>query len=69
MVLTKQQAIDIFGSSGAELARVLGCTRSAISLWPDELSQKQTDTIIGAAIRLGKPLPTGFTPAPSEVAA
>lgn len=68
MVLTKQQAIDIFGSSGADLARALGCTRSAISLWPEELSQKQTDTVIGAATRLGRPVPSGFLPTPTTTA-
>jgi hypothetical protein len=60
MTLTKQQAIEIFGNSGAELGRSVGLHRSRISQWPELLDQKQTDLVIGAAIRLGKSLPDGF---------
>lgn len=63
MFMTKKQAIDLFGS-GAELGRAVGLSRGRISQWPDELDQKQTDTVVGAAIRLGKALPAGFVPAP-----
>ncbi|MBU9579588.1 Cro/Cl family transcriptional regulator [Ralstonia mannitolilytica] len=64
MVMTKKEAIGIFGS-GAALGRALGVSRAAIWQWPDELDQKQTDTVVGAAIRLGKALPPGFVPAAS----
>lgn len=60
MTLTKQQAIDIFGNSGAELGRAVGLHRSRISQWSEVLDQKQTDLVIGAAIRLGKQLPAGL---------
>lgn len=59
MILTKQQAIDIFGN-GAKTGRALNITRSAVSQWPEVLDQRQTDLVIGAAIRLGMPLPDGF---------
>jgi hypothetical protein len=52
-MMTKQKAIDLFGT-GAELARALGFTRSAISQWPDRLDQTRADMVIGAALRLGK---------------
>ncbi|NIE67447.1 hypothetical protein F3J17_26620 [Burkholderia sp. Ax-1719] len=61
MLLTKQQAIDIFGGSGAELGRAVGLSRARISQWPEMLAQRETDLVVGAAIRLGKKLPRGFT--------
>jgi hypothetical protein len=61
MLLTKQQAIDIFGGNGAELGRAVGLTRGRISQWPEVLAQRETDLVVGAAIRLGKVLPDGFT--------
>jgi hypothetical protein len=51
--MTKQEAISLFGN-GASLARALGLTRSAISQWPDDLDQTRSDTVNGAALRLGK---------------
>lgn len=68
MTLTKQQAIEVFGSQ-AEIGRALGLSRSAISLWPDLLTQRQTDELVGAAGRLGKPLPEGFAAIPVEQSA
>ncbi|EIF30938.1 hypothetical protein BCh11DRAFT_06450 [Burkholderia sp. Ch1-1] len=65
MNLTKKQAIDIFGGNGAALGRALGITKGAISQWADELDQKQTAMVIGAAVQLGKPVPEGFI-APTE---
>lgn len=60
MNMTKQQAIEIFGSSGAELGRALGLSRGRISQWPDVLDQEQMDRVIGAAMRLGKLVPAEF---------
>lgn len=68
MLMTKQQAIEIFGS-GAELGRAVGLTRGRISQWPDELEQRETDLVVGAAMRLGKPLPDGFTSSEQAAAA
>ena len=59
MVLTKQQAIELFGN-GAKLGRAVGLTRGRISQWPETLDQKQTDLVVGAAIRLGKAVPLAF---------
>lgn len=49
--MKKKQAIKVFGSA-SKLARGLGYTRGWISQWCDELTQKQSDMIVGAAIRL-----------------
>lgn len=62
MTLTKHEAIHLFGS-GAELARAVGLTRGRISQWPDALDQRQTDLVMGAALRLGKPIPSRLIPA------
>ncbi len=59
MILSKQQAIRVFGS-GADLGRAIGVGRSAISQWPEKLNQRQTDLVIGAALRLDKPLPISY---------
>ena len=50
--MMKEDAIKAFGS-GAALARALGMTRGAISLWPDVLDQRRADMVRGAALRLG----------------
>lgn len=54
--MQKKTAIEIFGS-GAALARAVGVTRGAVWLWPDVLTTRQQDEVIGAAIRLGKITP------------
>lgn len=54
--MKKDFAISIFGS-GASLARAIGLGKSAISMWPNELTTRQQDEVIGAAIRLGKITP------------
>lgn len=61
MTMTKKEAMEVFGS-GAALGRALGISRAAIWQWPDQLDQKQTDMVVGAAIRLGKQLPAGAIP-------
>lgn len=50
----KSEAIKLFGTTAADLARAVGLTRSRISQWPPLLTQKQTDLVLGAAMRLGK---------------
>lgn len=69
MFMTKKQAIDMFGGSGAELGRAVGLSRGRISQWSELLDQKQTDLVVGAAIRLGKALPPDFVPAAEQVSA
>ena len=76
MTISKQQAIEIFGS-GAKLGLALGLGRSAISQWPEKLGQKRTDLVMGAALRLGKLFPMNYeiridllkmsTPFPNEL--
>lgn len=51
--MLKTEAIALFGTSAADLARALGVTRSAVSQWPEVLAQDQADRVIGAAVRLG----------------
>lgn len=53
--MTKQEAINTFGTA-ANLARALGMTRSAISMWPNDLDNQRADRVRGAAIRLRKKL-------------
>lgn len=60
MALTKQQAVELFGNQSS-IARALGFTRGAISQWPGQLTQRQSDLIVGAALRLGKTIPRGFS--------
>lgn len=50
-MIKKQQAIDLFGGKAVFLARSLGKTKSAISQWPETLSQDQTNMVIGEATR------------------
>lgn len=54
--MKKRTAISIFGS-GAALGRALKVTRGAIHNWPLELTTRQQDEVIGAAIRLNKLTP------------
>lgn len=58
--MTKQEAADIFGGVHAELARALSMTRGGISQWPVLLTEVQADRVMGAAMRLGKPIPERF---------
>ena len=48
--MTKQQAIDLFGSKNA-LIGALGCSRQMVFTWNNELTQAQADRVIGAAMR------------------
>ena len=55
--MKKNTAIEIFGSGAPQLARSIGVTRGAVWLWPETLTIRQQDEVIGAAIRLGKITP------------
>lgn len=61
MKLTKTEALEMF-ESGAELARSLGISRSAISQWPEELDDQRIAMVLGAAIQLGKKIPNRLIP-------
>lgn len=68
--MTKQDAIRMFGGVG-KLAKALGVTSQAVSLWADgELPVRRVNEITGAAIRAGIwPRPyVPVTPAPREAA-
>lgn len=54
--MKKDYAKQIFGS-GASLGRALGISRGAICSWPETLTARQQDQVIGAAIRLNKLTP------------
>ena len=54
--MNKKTAISLFGS-GAALGRALGISRTAIGFWPETLTIRQQDEVIGAAIRLNKITP------------
>lgn len=49
--MNKKNASSIFGSDAC-MARALKLSKSAISLWPNELDLARQDRVIGAAIRL-----------------
>lgn len=59
-MMTKREAAALFGGKDADLARALGMTRAGIWRWPAELTSDQQDRVLGAAIRLGKPIPERF---------
>lgn len=49
--MTKQDAIRLLGGTAASAARLIGISPSAISLWPDELSDAITDRVQAAIAR------------------
>jgi len=50
---TKKQAIALFGDI-YKLADAIGVTRQAIHFWPDRLTERQKNEVLGLAIRSGK---------------
>jgi hypothetical protein len=55
--MTKNQAAGLFGTTHAGLARKLNLTRQAVSRWPSDLTDVQTDRVLGAALRLRVRIP------------
>lgn len=51
--MKKENAADIFGSM-VLLSRALNISPAAVSQWPQVLTTRQQDEVIGAAIRLNK---------------
>ncbi len=49
--MMKQDAIRMLGGTAASAARLIGISPSAISLWPDELSDAITDRVQAAIAR------------------
>jgi hypothetical protein len=69
--MKKHEAIKTFGfKSGADLGRALGLSRQRISQIPDDedLDQAMIDRIVGAALRLGKPIPDALMKMRQEAA-
>lgn len=54
--MTKSDAIRIFGTRKG-LAAALGISPQAIGQWPDILSQRTSDEVVGAALRTGSITP------------
>lgn len=50
-IMTKSTAIQLFKTVG-NLAAALGVTRHAVYQWPDNLPQRLSDQVVGAALRL-----------------
>jgi hypothetical protein len=58
MPMKKQDAVKLFGSTLSDLGKALGGKgRSAISQWPDDLTEDQINMVIGAAVRRGIYIP------------
>jgi UTP--glucose-1-phosphate uridylyltransferase len=56
--MRKKEAIKLFGSTLSDLGNALGGKgKSAISQWPDDLSEDQKNMVIGAAVRKGIKVP------------
>lgn len=49
--MNKKEAISHFGGV-KQTAVALGVTRQAVERWPDELTQRIQDRIVGAMVRL-----------------
>jgi hypothetical protein len=53
--MTKTQAFAMTGLAGTQaLAAALGVTRSAVWQWPDPLTFRQANEVMGLAVRLGR---------------
>ena len=51
--ISKQSAAEFFGGSQISLAKAIGISAAAISKWPDQLTERQTNEVLGAALRRG----------------
>lgn len=56
MAITKHEMVRIFLNQ-AKAASACGVTRGAVTQWPEDLPQRISDQVIGAAIRTGTPIP------------
>lgn len=50
--MRKDEAADVFGNQ-TKMAEALGLTKGAVSQWPDKLTDRQMNEVIGAAVRMG----------------
>lgn len=58
--MKKQDAISIFGGKAVDLAKAVKKGKSAISQWPEQLTNDQINLVIGAAVRAGKQIPASL---------
>jgi len=58
--MRKSEAKKLFGEKYVDLARAVGRGKSAISKWPDDLTEDQINLVIGAALRKGIKIPKKF---------
>lgn len=64
--MTKKQAIGLFGTTLADLGLAIGGRgKSAISQWPDLLTDDQINMVLGAALRRGINVPKELINKPS----
>ena len=63
--MTKQEAIALFRSR-RKLAEALGITTQAVGQWPDRLTQRIADRVMGAKQRTKKAKANGTTAVPKE---
>jgi len=67
--MTKSEAAAILANGKhSKAAEILGITKGAFSMWPNELQQSQVDRVIGAAVRTGIPIPARYLAQSGEAA-
>ncbi|MBE7562231.1 hypothetical protein H7F10_04500 [Acidithiobacillus sp. HP-6] len=53
--MKKATAVKMFGTA-SRLAKVIGISKACMSAWPDVLTPRQSNEVIGAALRMGIPI-------------
>lgn len=48
--MLKSQMLSMIGTQ-SDLARMVGLTRASVHQWPEQLTQRQSDELVGAALR------------------
>lgn len=58
--MKKEQAKKLFGGTLTDIGNAIGRTKSAISQWPEELTDDQINLVLGAAVRRGIDIPKDY---------
>lgn len=53
--MKKATAVRMFGTA-TRLAMMIGITKQCMSAWPDVLTPRQSNEVMGAALRIGVPI-------------